>query len=392
MKKLLFLLPLLYLNLMQAQKNVTKESLLKNNDISWVGEYEIMLPFDLMFKNMIESPELKIQSLKDISTYRDFRFSDIYSDSFIKTMNIENLRLAKLKEMDLNTSFAYVLANSGKNKKVTAFKDADLSQKINWDDVQKYFYSVDTLMIPDPETFVEEAKAVINYLTPEALPYCKAKLLVYFDSKLLRYNVICTAIAPMINKTDLEGNYVKTVPFFWIPVYNCEGTLDYSGSNINYTVNTLLSLDLNKADALKAVDKPLDAIKKIFEGHRKKGSNSEVYAGQIGLDTQSYKFTNKDLENFGCRIDSIFTADPETGNIFSQVVETCLNADNFTEIVRFEINWYWDRKDQKLKATTLSFAPVIDIIDNNGLVITTTPAFYKKVCKGKVHRPQWEYR
>jgi hypothetical protein len=83
---------------------------------------------------------------------------------------------------------------------------------------------------------------------------------VYYDAKNLSYNIICTAIAPMIDIIDYGGNYVNTLPFFWIPVYNYQSTLDYSSSNINYAINTRISLDFNKADVVKSIDKPIDAL------------------------------------------------------------------------------------------------------------------------------------
>jgi len=390
MKKLLFLLPLLYLNLMQAQKNVTKESLLNDKYITWVGEYELNLPFDLIFKNLTIDPVMNYQQLSEIMSYRDYRFSDVYSDSFIKTLNVENMGITRLKEMDLNTSFAYVLAKSAKDAKTVAYKDAALSQKFNPDEIEKYFYMTDTLMLINPETMVETTTTVKNNLNPDNIPYCKAKLLVYYDAKNLSYNIICTAIAPMIDIIDYGGNYVNTLPFFWIPVYNYQSTLDYSSSNINYAINTRISLDFNKADVVKSIDKPIDALFNFIEGVRKTPSKHEIYTTQIGLDSQLYKI--EDLKNFGIRVDTVVVIDPETGNYVNEVVLNYLEKENFPGQIRFEMNWYWDRKEQKLKTTTLSFAPIIDIIDNEGVKVATTPAFYKKVCKGKVYRPQWEFR
>jgi hypothetical protein len=390
MKKLLFLLPLLCLNLIQAQKNVTKESLLNNKDISWVGEYELTLPFDLIFKNLMLDPAMHNLQLSEIMSYRDYRFSDVYSDSFIKTLNIENMGITRLKEMDLNTSFAYFLAKSVKDAKTLAYKDDALSQKINPDEIEKYFYMTDTLMLINPETMVETTVSVKNKLNPDNIPFCKAKLLVYYDSKNLNYNIVCTSIAPMIDIINNSGDYVNTVALFWIPVFNYQSTLDYSNSNINYAINTRISLDFNKADVVKSIDKPIDAIFNFIEGVRKTPSKHEIYASQIGLDTQLYKI--EDLKNFGNTIDTVVVIDPETGKYVNKPVINYLTKENFPGQIRFEMNWYWDRKEQKLKTTTLSFAPIIDIFDSEGVKITTTPAFYKKVCKGKVHRPQWEYR
>jgi hypothetical protein len=110
----------------------------------------------------------------------------------------------------------------------------------------------------------------------------------------------------------------------------------------------------------------------------------------IGIqDGDQHELTLAEKEKYGVTIDSLYIVDPETYEEVLTAFTREIKADDCKDL-RFEINFYWDPKEQKLKATTLSFSPVISMFDNDGNFITRMPFFYKKCCKGKLRIPKYD--
>ncbi len=382
MKKLLFFLPLLFLNILHAQKNVTKESLLNNKDISWVAEYDVTIPFDLHTNNLNDSAYNKYHS-----PYERAAWITSYNNmDFLTQMGTIGFGSTTLKEMEIFNNIAVYFARAARSPKTLAYFDAELQKKMSADDKKKLGLNTETITLIDPDTYSEKDTTVVTDLFYNSVrSVVKLKLLVYFDNKSASFNAVCLSIAPIVDYYDLTGIFISSGEAVWLPVDNFDKTLDYSGSNINYAKNTLISVDLSKAKTLKSLEKPNDAGIKILSAVRKSPSKHEIYFGQIGLENTS-EITDESKKNFGERIDSITIVDPVTLEEKLEVVKSSIKAEHIRGI-RFEMNWYWDGKEQKLKATTLAFAPIVDYFDNEGILRACSPAFYKKVCKGKVIRP-----
>jgi hypothetical protein len=250
--------------------------------------------------------------------------------------------------------------------------------------------SYDSIKVINPETYEEEDTVIAFEISDENLLLCKAKLLVYFNSKNSNFNVVCTSIAPILERFDNKGSLAKSEPLVWLPVYMVDSTLNYGGPNINYAVNSMLTLEFSRAKELKSIEKAKDVIDKLIENIKKSPDNFELFEQNLNtLYEGGQKLISKTVKEnfFYMRTDTVMVADPETGETTGYVVINESPSSETITSLRFEINWYWDRKEQKLYASNLSFAPIHELNDNSGNLLYKGPIFYQKVCKGKIYKP-----
>jgi hypothetical protein len=391
MRTLLFLLPLLFFNLLQAQKTITKESIINNKDISWVAEYEATFPFDLD----LSKPNDTVYRADYYAHNRSIWLTSLGTNkntlAVLDNMGLSAFASYTLKEMDIYENFAYELCKSIKSYKSVVYHDADLSKKLTPEE-QKYFGTrKDSIYVIDPMTFEEIVTVVTNELGADLVKSeVKAKFLLYYDSKNASFHSVCYAIAPIIDIYDNQGNIQNTGPVIWFPVYHLDKPVDYKGPNINYAKNTLFTFDISKAKVLKSIESHESALSKYFTSVRKESKKHNIFSLPIGIqDGDQHELTLTEKEKYGVTVDSLYIVDPETFEEVLTAFTREIKADDCKDL-RFEINFYWDPKEQKLKATTLSFSPVISIFDNNGNFITRMPFFYKKCCKGKLRIPKYD--
>lgn len=393
MKKLLFLLPLLFFNLLQAQKTITKESIINNKDISWVAEYEATFPFDLDFSKSNDTVYRNYYNAHNRNLWLSSLGTFRYPNAVLESIGLSAFASYTLKEMDIYENFAYELCKSIKSNKTVVYHDADLSKKLSPEAQKNFGISRDSIYVVDPMTFEEIVTVVTNELsTDHVKSEVKAKFLLYYDSKKASFHSVCYAIAPIIDIYDNQGYIKNTGPVIWFPVNHQDKPVDYRGPNINYAKNTLFTFDISKAKVLKSIESHESALSKYYTSVRKESKKHNIFLLPLGIqDGNQHELTLTEKEKYGVTIDSLYIVDPETFEEVLTAFTREIKAEDCKDL-RFEINFYWDPKEQKLKATTLSFSPVISMFDNDGNLISIIPFFYKKVCKGKVFRPQWEFR
>ncbi len=385
---------LLFLStILQAQKTITKESLLNNKDITWVGEYEVTIPFDL-----IQSEIKKISSLELhwINSERSYSNTEVYTDSFNKSLNLEKLNLLKLKEMDIHSTLGYLLLNSTTSKNVMAYNDTDLKKSLNENEKKELFIKLrDTAITINPDTYSEEYSIVANEIRNYDLSLCKVRLFVYYNNTNSCFNMVCSAIAPILDRLDGKGNFRKSEPLVWLPVYMLDSTLNYSNPNINYAVNSLVTLEISKAKELKSLEKATEAIDKLIQSIKKSPDKFDLNIWNLNYYEKGDIIEKKEKQLIDTKIDTVWVIDPFTYEEKFAVEKTEYSSKNVTNF-RFEINWYFDRTEQKLYATNLSFAPLLNKYYEDGnlgtkpiwKLLSQNPWFYHKVCIGKIYRYQ----
>lgn len=76
--------------------------------------------------------------------------------------------------------------------------------------------SIDTIITFDPETYEEQIQIVTNDLNPEDVKRYRIKEIWFFDKESSTLQVRILGIAPIIDVTDDNGNWLYEQPVFWV--------------------------------------------------------------------------------------------------------------------------------------------------------------------------------
>ncbi len=375
---------------MHAQKTVTKESLLNNKDITWVGEYEVTIPFNLPTnKSLLSQVVLNFEKNYYASTLNKEFNSGHFNETLKKTFDLDSFSILKLKEMDIFYSFSYLLANSVRSKNALAYWDPNLKTQLSPEEKSKILKYRDTIQVIDPDNYEEREEIIWKEKNPNNFILTKAKFLVYFDAANAKFNAICTTIAPVLDYYDAKSNLIKSEPLFWIPVYTPDTTLNYYNQDINYAINSSISFNLKKLNELKKIDSLRSGFDKLLQNIKANPTKFELYRGissRLGSNFSPTQLNNNEKEIIDMRYDTVWIANPESFEIIGKYVSHTDDSED-VKSMGFEINWYFDSKEQKLYALSLSFAPFKEYFDDNGNLKHIAPWFYQKICKGKIYKP-----
>jgi hypothetical protein len=394
MKKLTLFFCLLISPLIHAQELITKESLLNNKDISWLGEYLVKMPFDLN-TDQIDTVNINynkfLSAIKDVDFYWECRAMDVYPDKYFNNLNLNYFKNDFRKRMDVKQSFAAYLVESVKKNKITVYKDSELKEAYSKEEVTNLGNSIDTLITFDAETFEEKLSVVVLEPNPNNFLELGAHVYVYYNQKTFSWHLVCKSVSIVLKRFDALGNMLGDAPLFWMPVYNYSSTLDYTQPQFTYANKTAMGITfLEDKEDKKGIKTALTQLKsaesfekcneRMIEQIRNNPTKHEIY---ITDDNYTSKLTLEEVKNIGVSSDSLFVLNPETFEEIVQVVESKLDVKNLKKI-RFNQLWYWDNKEKKLKMSALGFAPIVNQYDRNtGDFLYSGPIFWKKTYEGK---------
>jgi hypothetical protein len=391
MKKLTLLFCLFISTHIHAQELITKESLLNNKDISWVGEYIVKMPFDLN-TDQIDTVNINynkfLSAIKDVDFYWEYRAMDVYPNKYFNNLNLNYFKNDFRKRMDVKQSFAAYLMESVKKNKLTVYKDSELKEAYTKEEIKNLGNSIDTIVTFDPETFEEKLQVVVNELNLNDFTELAALVYVYFNQKTYSWHLVCKSVAPRYKRYDRDGIFIASLPIFWMPVYNYKSKIDYTLAQYTYANETSLGIafeddGINKktdSEQLKNAENYEKCNEKMFDYIRNNAAKQEIY--NTIDDDYTTKFSSDEVKNIGSSIDTIITFDSET---FKEIVNVLVNKTDASHVkkIRFNQIWYWDNKERRLKMTALGFAPIINRYDGDGNLLNIGPMFWKKTYKGK---------
>ncbi len=159
----------------------------------------------------------KLLSEKRILPYEPVREGDILWSKKI-------WRVVDVREK-MNLPFAYpgeslfeIIVKGLKDGALTAFsvEDDKFSYPISNSDVESMLFSTDTTFTVDPDTYEEKMVIVQNETNPEDVKRYRIKEIWFFDSESSTMKVRILGIAPIIDKLDENGNFLREQPLFWI--------------------------------------------------------------------------------------------------------------------------------------------------------------------------------
>jgi len=95
-------------------------------------------------------------------------------------------------------------------------EDDAFSIPLHNQDVEKMLYQIDTVLITNPETLVEEYQIIKNDINPDDIKRYRLKEIWFFDSKRGKLDVRILGIAPLKEEYDDNGNFKYERPLFWV--------------------------------------------------------------------------------------------------------------------------------------------------------------------------------
>jgi gliding motility associated protien GldN len=92
----------------------------------------------------------------------------------------------------------------------------DFTQPLSKEEVQKYLFDVDTIIVFNPEDYTEEIEIVYNDINADNIKRFRVKEIWYFDENTSTMNVRITGIAPLQDVYDNMENFLYELPMFWV--------------------------------------------------------------------------------------------------------------------------------------------------------------------------------
>lgn len=130
----------------------------------------------------------------------------------------------------MNLTFSYpkkpfftILVDGVRDGALTAYsvEDDEFSFPIAVEDVESMLFSVDSIEVIDPDTYETTIRVEPNETDPDDVKRFRIKEMWYFDAESSTMRVRILGIAPIIDKVDDDGNFVREQPLFWVYYPDC---------------------------------------------------------------------------------------------------------------------------------------------------------------------------
>jgi gliding motility associated protien GldN len=99
---------------------------------------------------------------------------------------------------------------------VYSTEDDKFSKRLKPSEIRSMLFRRDTIVIIEPESFVETVKVVENEINLEDVKRFRIKESWFFDSKTSTLRSRILGIAPIIEERDENGNFKYEMPLFWV--------------------------------------------------------------------------------------------------------------------------------------------------------------------------------
>ena len=158
-----------------------------------------------------------ITNERQVLPYDHVREADIFWEKRI-------WRVIDIREK-MNLPFAYperpffsILMDAATTGEITVYSTEDdkFTSQLTPDEVASMGATIDTVITFDPETYEEQLQVVRNDINPEDVKRFRMKEVWFFDEESSTLQVRILGIAPLIDKTDENGNFLYEKPMFWV--------------------------------------------------------------------------------------------------------------------------------------------------------------------------------
>jgi gliding motility associated protien GldN len=113
-------------------------------------------------------------------------------------------------------SFFSILVQNAANGDIKIFKDDDFKKFVTGEELDKMLHSVDTVVVLDPETYVETVQIRKSDINFNDIKSFRIKELWYFDKQTSTLKCRILGLAPIKDNYDDYGNLKYSLPLFWV--------------------------------------------------------------------------------------------------------------------------------------------------------------------------------
>lgn len=168
-------------------------------------------------KPLDDITDKRITNEKRLLPYDNVREADIFWEKRI-------WRVIDIREK-MNLPFAYperpfftILMDAATTGEITVYSTEDdkFTSQLTPDEVASMGATIDTVITFDPETYEEQLQVVRNDINPDDVKRFRLKEVWFFDEETSTLQVRILGIAPLIDKTDENGNFLYEKPMFWV--------------------------------------------------------------------------------------------------------------------------------------------------------------------------------
>lgn len=343
MRTLLFAILLAYLPI---ASNAQIDDLLKDKNISYVATFETEHDFKLGSRKF----KSELQLLKaPLPTDGCINF---ISDNWLAHWLVAGIAEGKFK----------------------AYKDVELLEQYDQKLLYARIFTIDTVITFDPATYKESVQIVRNDMSGDDIKSFKTSQAIYYDKKSGSFQTRLLAIAPMVDKTDNNGNVTGSVPLAWLTM---DGKLQngFSAQSPDVAWSVLLLDQTNVLEPSKLKVKK-DEVKKTFSALLFQEAMSMKHPVE---STEKYgcgeKLSAKDLEHMISSIDTIITFDPATYTETVQVIKNDFNPADLKKVILAQ-EWYYDSRQNRVANRLKSLVPLMDKHDVDGNLLYWKKMFY----------------
>ena len=216
-------------------------------------------------------------------------------------------------------------------------KKADFKNVYNWED---------TIVMIDPITY-QKKKVVTSCKRGTEFTLFRVFHVASYQPESGQWVIKVLSVAPLREVSDAEGNFMYYLPVFWMKVE--DKRCDFNLSDITWAVRTNPSnpkdfLDLKTASKFKTAKDfmPINHFIDFLKTH----DEVPIY------------------EYYHVKMDSVKR---------ERVFETTSEKNYQMKIIH---EWAWDDKKKQLSINVLGFAPLVDILNNQGQVSYKREFFY----------------
>ncbi|MEQ1747077.1 MAG: hypothetical protein ABMA02_16730, partial [Saprospiraceae bacterium] len=304
----------------------------------------------------------------------DYELNPIYSEKVNTEMNlVHTIRLESanqkhglFQELELKHYLSHTLLQGLASGAFACFADEQLSQPLSREKVLN--------LLSWPETIINfdhfDTVTVLREILPSEIDLFRIRQVFFFDSRKKQFGSRLLALAPMVDKTDAEGNFTRRLPLLWIKIHpdNHRETQKIA-KNATYAAQTFMGGNAPQVEDMKTVNGSLD-LKKWASAEVRKPTH------QV-LASDDFSSLNVDaLEGKVFTTDTLIVYDPETYEESAAIVRN--NAIDRVEKIRFVQNWYYDERRHRLAVQVVAAAPIAAVRDSEGEIRYYKPLFYSK--------------
>ena len=162
--------------------------------------------------DIVERSLVKEQRILD---YQPVREADIVWDKRI-------WRVLDVREK-MNLPFVYpvrpffqILVQAAENGDIHIFKEDNFRKFVTGEELDKLLHRVDTVVVTDPETYVESVQIKKSDIDYNDIKTYRVKEMWYFNKQTSRLECRILGVAPIKDEYDDAGNLKYTLPMFWV--------------------------------------------------------------------------------------------------------------------------------------------------------------------------------